>query len=75
MEKRVGKVNSVAVLTNPRTKEVKYIPATDIVLKENYNLQNLLEDIDLIKGEIKVVKANFNKLVDFIKEEKQEVLK
>lgn len=75
MEKRVGKVNSVAVLTNPRTKEVAYIPATQIILKDDYTLQHLINDVECLKNENKLIKNNFNKLIEFIKEEKQEVLK
>lgn len=64
MDTRKGKINSVAVLTNPKLKEVKYIPATEIVLISNedgttYTVGNLLEDF-------KKLQANYNKLLDIL---------
>ena len=64
MDNRKGKINSVAVLTNPKLKEVTYVPATDIILKTNekgqtYTLGNLLVDVETLR-------TNYNKLLDIL---------
>jgi hypothetical protein len=64
MDNRTGKINSVAVLTNPKLKEVTYIPATDIILETNeegktYTLGNLLVDV-------RTLTTNYNKLLNIL---------
>lgn len=68
MDNRIGKTNSVAVLTNPKLKEVTYVPATDIVLKiddkgNTYTLGHLLADVETLT-------RNYNKLLDILMEDR-----
>lgn len=68
-------ISLVAIISNKRTKEVKYIPSNEVIVAENYTLDNLLKDVESLKEKNVKLETSFNKLVEFLKAERQEVLK
>lgn len=65
----------ICVLTNKRTREVRYIPANEVYIDDNKTLGQFLEEVNKLKEDYKNLTNSFNKLVDFLKNDHKEVLK
>lgn len=70
---------SVPVLTNPRLNTCEYVEPMEIVLftdnKKEYKVKDLYNEVINLRKENKILSTNYNKLVDFLMGESQEVLK
>lgn len=71
------KKGDIPVLSNPRLNTSEYTNPMEVVLftegEKEYKVKDLYNEVVALRKENNKVVANFNKLVEFMKEERQEV--